>query len=770
MVDEKQFSGAMWGTRSASARQLAERVAYIICALLCVPAARAAEPAAVEHFEKKIRPLLAERCWKCHGPEKTRGGLRLDSAAGIEKGGESGRVIVPGKPEESLLIKVVRQSGDLKMPPKERLKDQEVAELVRWIRSGANWPTGSATVQLPKEPFHFTSEQKAFWAFQPVKVTTPPATRLSWGQSPLDRFILAKLEAAGLSPAPPADKRTLLRRVTFDLTGLPPTPQELDAYLADNSPDAFARVVDRLLASPHYGERWARHWLDLVRYADTTANDANAVMRYAWRYRDYVAGAFNKDKPYDQFIIEQLAGDLLSDGKSAEQVIATGFLMIGAKALAETDKEQSRIDIVDDQLDVTGQAFLGLTIGCARCHDHKFDPIPTLDYYSLAGIFRSTEVFRDEVRNASMWQEWPLPAAKGEKPIIVMAPKEGKPADLRVHKRGNRLTLGVVAPRRFLQILAGENHTPLATKQSGRLELARWIASKDNPLTARVMVNRLWQHHFGTGLVATSDNVGTRGEKPSHPELLDWLAWRFAHEGWSLKAMHRLMLLSSTYQMSSVPNEQALRIDPGNRLLWRMPRRRLDAESLRDSLLAISGRLDRTIGGDEGSEFLYKAGEVIDQKRDFFRPSQLKADNPYYTNSVKRSLYLPVVRNALPDVLALFDAADPNGVTTVRNDTTVPSQALFLLNHPIVREQSLHFARSLLADAGTKDEDRVRSAFRRVLGRFPTPAETQDALAFIQLYGSRARSKGRSENDSRTAAWQSYCQMLFCSNEFLYVE
>jgi hypothetical protein len=693
-------------------------------------------------------------------------------------------VVVPSKPEESLLIKAVQQTGDLKMPPKEKLKDQEVAELVRWIRSGANWPAGGATVQVPKGEFHFTSGQKAFWAFQPVKAVTPPATKQSWGQSPLDRFILAKLEAAGLSPAPAADKRTLLRRTTFDLTGLPPTPQELDAFLADNSPDAFACVVDRLLGSPHYGERWARHWLDLVRYADTTANDANAVMRYAWRYRDYVAAAFNKDKPYDHFIIEQLAGDLLAPlapgggeapgvrgkGSEAERIIATGFLMIGSKALAETDKEQSRIDIVDDQLDVTGRAFLGLTLGCARCHDHKFDPIPTLDYYSLAGIFRSTEVFRDEVRNASMWQEWPLPAAKGEKPTIVMAPKEGKPADLRVHKRGNRLTLGAVAPRRFLQILAGENHTPLSTRQSGRLELAHWIASKDNPLTARVMVNRLWQHHFGTGLVATSDNFGTRGEKPSHAELLDWLAAQFIDSGWSVKTMHRLMLLSRTYQMSSTPSEQGLRIDPGNRLLWRMPRRRLDAESLRDSFLAISGRLDRTIGGDEASEFLYKEGEVIDRKRDFFRPSQLKADNPYYTNSVKRSLYLPVVRNALPDVLALFDAADPNGVTTIRNDTTVPSQALFLLNHPIVREQSLHFARSLLADPGAKDEERVNSAFSQALSRAPTAAETQDAVAFLHEYTSRARSKGRSENDSRLAAWQSYCQMLFCSNEFLYVE
>jgi hypothetical protein len=610
----------------------------------------------------------------------------------------------------------------------------------------------------------FTAEQKAFWAFQPVKLVAPPPVKQHWACSPLDQYLLSRLEQAGMTPAAPADRRALLRRATIDLTGLPPTPRELDAFLADNSPDAFAKVIDRLLASPHYGERWGRHWLDIVRYADTTANDANAVMRYAWRYRDYVVNALNRDMPYDQFLIEQLAGDLLP-GATAEQVIATGFLMVGAKALAETDKEQSRLDIVDDQIDVTGRALLGLTLGCARCHNHKFDPIPTADYYALAGIFRSTEVFRDDVRNASMWQEWALPGASKDRQVIVMAPREGMPADLKIHLRGNRHNLGKVAPRGFPQILAGENQ-PLTTKQSGRLELARWIADRNNPLTARVMVNRLWQHHFGVGLVATSDNFGIRGEKPSHPELLDWLAKRFIESGWSLKAMHRLMMLSSAYQMSSTSNDRALLIDPDNRLLWRMPRRRLDAESLRDSLLAISGRLDSAIGGNDASEFLFAAGEVIDKNRDFFRPSQVKADNPYYTASVRRSIYLPVVRNALPDVLSLFDGADPNGVTAVRNETTVPSQALFLMNHPFVREQALHFGKSLLADRAMKDEERVRLAFVRALGRMPTAAETQAAMVFVKEYAVRSRSNG----DKQLAAWQSYCQMLFCSNEFLYVE
>jgi cytochrome c553 len=742
----------------------------LVAAALVAPAAAAPAPDA-EHFEKKVRPLLAAHCWQCHGPEKTRGGLRLDSAAGLARGGDSGPVVVAGKPEESRLIQAVRQTGDLKMPPKEHLTDQEIADLVAWVKAGAVWPGGTSTTPAGR----FTAEQKGFWAFQPIKAVPPPAVEaMNWPTSPIDRFILARLEEKGLSPAPPADKRTLLRRVAFDLTGLPPTPEEVDAFLKDESPDAFARVVERLLASPHYGERWGRHWLDVVRYADSTANDANAVMRFAFRYRDYVVGAFNTDKPYDRFVVEQLAGDLLEvrrvadKAEVAERIIATGFLMVGPKALAETDKEQSRLDIVDDQIDVTGRAFLGLTLACARCHDHKFDPIPTLDYYSLAGIFRSTEVFQDENRNATMWQEWPLSVSADGTPFLVMAPKEGKTADLRVHLRGNRFNLGPIAPRRFLQILAGDNQPPLPATQSGRLELARWIASPTNPLTARVMVNRIWQGHFGTGLVATSDNFGMRGEPPSHPELLDWLAARFIESGWSVKAMHRLILLSSTYQMAGTPNARALQVDPNDRLLWRMPRRRLEAEEVRDAVLAVSGRLERKIGGGELMDVVVKTAEAIDAKRGFFVP-RVKSDHEcYHTN--RRSLYLPVIRNALPEVLALFDAADPNGVTAVRNDTTVPSQALYMLNNPLVREQALHLAKAVLAEAGARDQDRLHSAYARALGRPPSAEEVTEAIGFLQAYTAKARAGGRSEADGRLGAWQSYCQMLFCSNEFLYVD
>ncbi|HLQ43256.1 MAG TPA: DUF1549 and DUF1553 domain-containing protein, partial [Planctomycetaceae bacterium] len=617
-------------------------------------------------------------------------------------------------------------------------------------------------------------------------------------------FILAKLEENKLTAASPADRRTLIRRVTFDLTGLPPSPEEIDAFLKDDSPQAFEKVVNRLLDSPHYGERWGRHWLDVVRYAESTANDANAVMRYAWRYRNYVIDAFNRDLPYDQFIVEQLAGDLLppTDDMNARirRMTATGYLMVGPKALAETDKEQSRLDIVDDQIDVTGRAFLGLTIACARCHDHKFDAIRAVDYYALAGIFRSTEPFKDEARNSSMWWEFPLFEAPGEKPFMVMAPKETTPRNLRVHLRGNRFTLGQVVPRGFVQILSspasgaasaprpnvnsipsrGADAAPLASTvaSSGRLELAQWIANKDNPLTARVMVNRIWQHHFGIGLIATSDNFGVRGERPSHPELLDWLAARFVESGWSLKAMHRLIALSNTYQQSSRTRQSSeepkshdfgYEADPDNRWLSFFPRRRLSAEELRDAVLAVSGKLDRQPGADESATILWKEAEVQDEKRGF-APNRMQADHPFYTEFSKRSVYLPIVRNILPDVLALFDAADPNGVTALRNDTTVPSQSLFLLNSPFLREQSRQLAQRLLSDDNATDEQRLQRAHELAFGRPLVANELAQARAFLDAYLSSQASQARSEAERRLTAWQSYCQALFCQNEFLYVE
>ncbi len=633
------------------------------------------------------------------------------------------------------------------------------------------------------KPAVYNDAEKSHWAYQPIREISPPEVKNeAWVQTPVDRFTLAALEAYSLTPAPEVDKRTYLRRVTFDLTGLPPTPEEVDAFLADTSPQAYETIVDKLLKSPHYGERWGRHWLDLVRYAESTANDANAVMAYAWRYRNYVIDAFNNDLPYDQFLIEQLAGDLLPPTESVavntRRVIATGYLMIGPKALAETDKEQSRLDIVDDQIDVTGRAMLGLTLACARCHDHKFDAVRATDYYALAGIFRSTEPFQNEVRNATMWWEFPIPQGAGVEPIMVMAPKETQPRNLRVHLRGNRFTLGKVVPRGPLGIVASTSASPESDTKpiidphqmsSGRLELDRWIASPTNPLTARVLVNRVWQLHFGRGIVGTPDNFGTRGELPSDPALLDWLTTQFLQSGWRVKQLHRLIVLSNTYRMQNAEswskNESAP--IPATMAAYQVRRHRLSAEELRDALLRTSGQLDLVPGSSESGEFLLSKAEDINA---IIRPNRVGSDDEFYTTFRKRSVYLPIVRNMLPDVLALFDAADPNGVTAIRNETTVASQGLFLLNHPFVREQSRAFAKRLLDDPALTDEQRIDLAHRLAYGRLATPIEKEETNAFLTAFLQSPALGEKPEAERRPAAWQAFCQSLLCSNEFLYVE
>ena len=553
------------------------------------------------------------------------------------------------------------------MPPKGRLNDAEMAELTEWVRTGAVWPESRTTSATGSPASRTTKGPAAFWAFQAPRDPAPPEVQaVDWPCSPLDRFILAALERKGLAPASPADKRTLIRRATFDLTGLPPTPEEVDVVPRRRLVRRPSqRVVDRLLASPRYGERWGRHWLDLARYADSNGMDENVAYANAFRYRDYVIHAFNADKPYDQFVKEQIAGDLLArtgdDRLNHERLTATGFLVIGPKMLAEDDPVKMEMDIIDEQVDTVGRVFMGLTIGCARCHDHKFDPIPTADYYALAGIFKSTRSMQNH-KVVAMWNERPLGTeaqraafevherevnrrtaeikarvdeakaaltrngrALSENPEAdfppetvdelrrlrkdlaefekkapplrkVMSVEEQAITNLRVHIRGNHLTLGEEVPRRFPRILAGADQTPIDASRSGRLELASWLAQPDHPLTARVMVNRIWLWHFGDGLVRSPDNFGRLGDRPVHPELLDWLAHRFVESGWSIKAMHRLIMLSSTYQMSTRYDSQAALVDPENRLHWRMSRRRLEAEAIRDAILAVSGELDRDDG------------------------------------------------------------------------------------------------------------------------------------------------------------------------------
>jgi hypothetical protein len=1079
--------------------------------LLLAPGPRAAGAGkADEFFEKEVRPLLAEHCQKCHGDHKPKGGLRLTSRAAVLRGGGSGPAAVAGNPDASLLVQAVRYTDALRMPPRGKLNDRQVAVLSRWVKAGLPWPDAFNTAASSGR-FTISEEQRRWWSFQPVRDVRPPAVRdVSWPRGDIDRFILARLEQRGLSPAPPVDRRTLLRRVTFDLTGLPPTPQEVVAFVNDRSPDAYARVVDRLLASPAYGQRWGRHWLDLVRYTDSF--DARGIggagdCADAWRYRDWVVAALNRDLPYDQFVTQQIAGDLLpgpGGGFNGDGVIATGMLALGNWGGGDADKEKLLTDIADDQLDVITRTFLGVTLACARCHDHKFDPFSQADYYSLAGIFFSTHILpnvgpktngppmlripldgpdgqarrrqhqerqselekrlreatrrhnaafaeaqrprtadyllaaydcgqagpsagtpedfarrrglhgyalrqwldalaggdyvlmqkavRDVAGHAGVhgWRgdadcpsllvnttavevpivtfrlpprsvavhpgpasgvvvAWRSPVAgtvrvrgrvadadptcgdgiawsidlraaggrrelasgriangaaqrfeqgrgaaaldgvsvrPGERIELVVLPGDnyfcdttvvdlhialaggtrgwdlasdlmtdphqgnphadvqgnagvwsfldtgrGSPAapvpgldkwqraatlaregrldrrgleqaarhaqevfavtdarspfwinrkedeaalpaaaraelaalaakleahrrtappppefangaqeggvpgsphagvhDVRIHVRGRYDRLGELVRRRFPEVLAGTHQRPIAAG-SGRLELARWLASPDNPLTARVMVNRIWQHHFGRGLVATPSNFGKLGRPPTHPELLDWLAGRYVRSGWSLKQMHRLIVLSATYCQSAEAAPQTLCADPDNLLWGRSPRRRLEAEAIRDSILAVAGGLDLRPGGPA--------------VRDFAAP--------------RRTLYLMTVRSDRTGFGPLFDAADPTAPVEERTVSTVAPQALFLLNHPFILDQTRRLAQRLLT-SGRDDRERLGRAYLLLYGRPPLPEEVRVGLGFLSAAGNTPR------------AWEEYCQVLLCANEFIYLD
>jgi hypothetical protein len=732
-------------------------VFFFLCLLyLTSSVALSAEPTAaqLEFFENKIRPVLADNCYKCHSTsaEKVRGGLLLDSREGTLRGGDTGPAVVPGHPDKSLLIQAVRYTdADLQMPPKKQLSDEQIADLEKWVKMGAPDPRTATAAQKS-----WVDPNAKHWAWQPLtKPAIPAVKNQSWGQSPVDNFILAKLEAQGFTPNPIADKRTLIRRATFDLIGLPPTPEEVEAFIADNSPDAFAKVVDRLLTSPHYGERWGRHWLDVARYSDTKGlvrrQREDPRSPYAWTYRDYVIKSFNNDKPYNQFIIEQLAADKLPATKSnPTNLAALGFLTVGERFMG------MRHDVINDQIDVVTKGFLGLTVSCARCHDHKFDPIPTKDYYSLHGIFASTleptaEPVIQKIPNTADYKDYyqqrtDLEAKKDDieartqvarrdrdreqirllqreqrenatqvarlemthpgAVIRAMAVQDAaRPRNSPVFIRGEAENRGEVVPRRFLEVLSGPNRTPF-TNGSGRLELAHAIVNPNNPLTPRVMINRIWQHHFGAGFVPTPDDFGMMSEPPSHPELLDYLATRFQSEGWSIKKMHRLLMLSSAYQQTSTDNPRYAQTDPYNRLLWRANIRRLEFESLRDSLLTIGGSLDRTLYG---------------------RPVDLE-QNP---ESPRRTVYGIVDRANLLDAFVNFDFANPDTVNGIRHETSVPQQALFLMNSPVVVEQ----ARKLVALDEFKhsgsNAQRIEFLYHRIYQRQPVPEEIQLGLDFI---------------------------------------
>jgi mono/diheme cytochrome c family protein len=912
-----------------------------------------------EFFEKKVRPILAQKCQVCHNAKAGMAGLDLSTAEGFAKGGDSGPVIDTEKVENSRILKVISYDEKLKMPPTGKLKDEEIAAISEWVKAGAPWPgskTGSKDVPKRLEtaaaPINFTDDEKKFWAFQAVSAAQPPPVKNeAWIRSPIDRFVLARLESKGLTPAPPATKVALLRRATFDLTGLPPTSVEITAFLADTTPNAFTKVVERLLASPRYGEKWGRHWLDVARYADSSGNDEDHRYPHAWRYRDYVIDSFNKDLPFDQFIQEQIAGDLLpSTGVNRRGIVATGFLALGPKALAQQDKTKMLYDVYDEQVDVTTKAFLGLTVSCARCHDHKFDPIRTRDYYSMISVFASTRSFSkpeafvseplttplvpktdfdryeaarranddlmkrnqndiDEIisrvkepaarsaasqlaaimlasrrvyasnadpaeearklglkldrfqrwvnylkpgkprehllawENASPadlervaieyqsrfsarlaeWNkrvaEWrkkydeaiarkksPLPgkpefeaghdrffaqvyfgkegplqfsekdegdfsasdvstikqlrAQRDEirkrapkQPEMACAVTEGEAVSQKVFIRGDYHNPGDDVPRAVPAILTIAAPQPPMRNGSGRLELARWIASPSNPLTSRVIVNRMWHWHFGEGIVGTPDNFGRMGETPADPGLLDYLAQEFFRGGWSLKAMHRAMMLSSTYQMSSLIPKEAVNRDPENRYLSRFNRRRLDVEEMRDALLAIDGSLDTTMGGS------LQTGTGTDGENDNKRLS-LKPES-----SKRRSVYLPLRRANLPALLNLFDFGDATTVNGERQLTNVPTQALFWLNSEFVTERAANVARGLVKSANPASRATINRAYLRVLNRPASVDEIARAQSYLREH--RRRFPGK---DSDLNGWASLVRVLMASNEFMYVD
>ena len=941
-------------------------------------------------FETKVRPLFVAQCQVCHGDKQQMGGIDLSRKQGLDRKGAAS-IVVAGDPDASPLIHAIRYDSKIKMPPTGKLSESQIADLTEWVRMGAPWPEPKVAQRPARAGSEFTEEEKSWWSFQPVKPHEPPAVRgADWVRTPIDNFILARIEKEGIEPAPEADKLTLLRRVTYDLTGLPPTEREIADFLSDDSAEAYANVVERLLDSSRYGERWGRHWLDVARYADSTGVDEDHKYPYAWKYRDYVVDAFNDDVPFDRFLQEQIAGDLLPADEpgalNTRGIIATGFMALGPKLIAEQDKKKMLYDMIDEQIEVVGEAVLGLTLQCARCHDHKFDPIRQRDYYSMASIFRSTKQVTDweshvselyfaplvpeeeadryfshqkkielkkqqignivdeqtaaqvmrslpdipkylgparELLNAApppaatatgetapghgtdalvaqaaskygldavLLGKWfnylkptdevrphldrllqagkaELPAvaeqyraefeqtaskrygelaewrskfaeavAKGEKPPdkpfffdgenrffteasrgplgvtkedrekvfssealeqltrleaeqkelektlppkppMANAVAEEAPYQQHVFVGGNVQALGDEVPKAFPAILT-RGEQPEIKSVSGRLELARWLSSADNPMTARVMANRIWLWHFGEGLVETPNNFGKVGAQPTHPELLDYLASEFVRRGWSVKAMHRLIVLSSTYRMSAETTELSHEKDPDNRLLSHFSRRRMDAEELRDTLLAIEGTIDFGMGGTLQTGV--GQGMTTTNQLPPFDVSK----------SYRRTLYLPLRRANIPKLLTLFDFGDATTSSGARASTNVAPQALFMMNSEFVSRVAEGFARRLLAERRIPDEERVSLAWLTAVAKQPAAAEVSEALDYIRAFQKEAAKKNAQDmgnspregsdpspdtpgyyyGESTLAAWRSYCRVLLASNDFIYIQ
>ena len=799
----------------------------------------------VAFFEGKVRPLLVEHCYECHSTEtnKVKGGLLLDSKEGWMAGGDSGDAVESGKPNASLLMEAVRYANkDLQMPPKYQLSEAEIAVLAVWIEMGAPDPRNGGKVA--KAAGIDWEKGRNHWSFQAVsKPIVSTVQDASWARDDLDRFILAKLESANLKPMPDADRFALIRRVTLDLTGLPPTVEQVGAFVRDSGSDdeALSKVVDRLLKSPAFGERWGRHWLDVARYADSVGKTRNVPFPYAWRYRNYVIDAFNADKPYNEFIAEQIAGDLMVAGNAKDRevkLVATGLLALGSMDLNERDKEQFQLDRIDDQMDTIGRATMGLTLGCARCHDHKFDPIAQRDYYALAGIFASTTTLSGQQSKQGGGKEYhhpellarldaPLPlkksaaestrtkmlqerltqiissvkkneinknrrieirreinaireelakssASTGADPSpfknknknkknniadekvdpnaeLAMAAVDGPVTDLALRVRGEPDIKGEVVPRAFPVIFKQAYSPALPKDGSGRLELSKWLTSRQHPLTARVMVNRIWAHLLGRGLVESVDNFGASGTSPTHPELLDHLASRFMDNHWSVKSAVRAIVLSRTYRLSGQHSETNAAADEDNQLYWRANLRRLEIEAIRDSLLAAGGLLEQE--RPTGAPFSQSMGSDLSKINQKNRKNNL----PDTIGEPIRTVYLPVFRSKLPGMFTVFDFAEPDQVNGRRDVTTVAPQALFMLNNPFVVEVSKRAAQRILDQPLPDDRSRVRFAYAYALCRYPTEAETARALEFV------------SDDSDRQSNWATFIQALYSAAEFRYI-
>jgi hypothetical protein len=748
-------------------------------------------------FEGKVRPLLTKNCFMCHSTA-AKGGLRLDSQAGVMQGGKDGPVVVPGHPESSLLIAAVRYDKRLQMPPTGPISADEVAILEQWVTDGALYPKTA-----PKSLVKITDAQRTFWSFRPPQAPPVPTTNSVWAKNAIDHFVLAKLEEKHLKAVGDADKRTLIRRATYDLTGLPPTPEEVQAFLDDKSPNAWEKLVDRLLASDTYGERWGRKWLDVVRYADTNGAGGDYPVRQLAKYRDYVIKSFNTDKPYDEFIREQLAGDLLpsqSEPEHWEHIVATGYL-------AGTNRVDGKPAFVADAVDNVGSAFLGLTVGCARCHDHKFDPIPTSDYYAMYGILNSvgypngggagiryqkdftyrdpkaleredyktfqtqlkpiqdaiTAVLRlpgtyDDVnpqlqaRRMHLYEHAP---DLGESAYAVF--EDPKPENAKIQHYGDPKNLGDEVPRGTLQVLGG-GAFPSDIKGSGRMELANWLASKDNPLTARVIVNRVWQGHFGRGLVATANDFGTRGEAPSDQALLDYLATSFTANGWSIKKLQKEIMMSHAYQLSTSGSRANEEIDPDNRYFWRHSRTRLDAEEIRDSLLFDAGLLDRS----PAPEFKFPPESQWNyEEQNSFEP------DPKQYESDRRTVYTLVLRSIRGTYFTIFDGPNTNVSTEQRSSSLTPLQALYFLNGPFPER----CAKNLAAKLGTANEkSSIQQASLTIWGRPATAVELDRSLEFLHNASDFLATREGAAAEAKQKALAELIRAMFASNEFMFVE